>query len=200
MAIHHEKETCTFNYTARCHSSEAIVYSVNKKALGALPLSVQEEIRILNAAKLKQRQQQISGFEKIVRVNQLRQRKDTLDLKTTNKAGESTEINLNIQDDLKKISSLVGKMELMVRTRQEKWGNQKDPLGEFFAYKTRNQSQKASKSFDGTNRTSFKTKIENLKTILNTSKKREDISKRSNFSFFIKRLKLPKFEPSETAL
>ncbi len=97
-----------------------------------------------------------------------------------NKADESTEINLNIQDDLKKISSLVGKMELMVRTRQEKWGNQKDPLGEFFAYKTRNQSQKASKSFDGTNRTSFKIKIENLKTILNTSKKRDDPIKSSN--------------------
>jgi hypothetical protein len=64
----------------------------------------------------------------------------------------------------------------------------------------RNHSQKASKSFDGTNRTSFKTKIENLKTILNTSKKRDDPSKRSKFSFFIKRLKLPKFEASETAL
>jgi hypothetical protein len=157
-----------------------ICYLVNKKAFGGLPLSVQEEIRSLNAAKLKQRQQQISLFEKIVRVNQLRQRKDTLNLKMANKADESTEINLNIQDDLKKISSLVGKMELMVRTRQEKWGNQKDPLGEFFAYKTRNQSQKASKSFDGTNRTSFKIKIENLKTILNTSKKRDDPIKSSN--------------------
>lgn len=181
-----------YEYSLRCQSPKVTVYAVSIRMTTCLPENIQTELRDLAMKKAHQRKLQYGKLERLLlnpatkRISQSLAAKPNISVDTS----ELEEMGLKFKNEIRATTEAVKQMQAMLKHRNAKLGDQKDPLGEFFHSKTRGTSRPTNRSFEIKRRSPAYSRIDQFSKALNHSRIQTESTISDKSHFFIKKMRM----------